>query len=79
MDLGVRLDPHVRIGPSIEQRLNEVQHAIGVRARDGSGFLISILHREIERRPAFGVGKIDVCTVVHQIKRHIVVTVLHGD
>ena len=79
MDFRVSLDPQVRVRSAVEQGLDEIQHAIGARAWNGSRLLISVFHRQIKRCPAFGVGKIDVRPVVHEVKRHSVVTVLHSD
>jgi len=79
MHFRIGLNLHVRIRASIEQGLDEAEHAIRVWSWNGGGLLIAGFHRQVERRPAFGVREIDIRSVIHQIERQIVVAVLHGN
>ena len=79
MNFGGGLDADVRIRAAVEQQRDEFQNAIGAGPGNGGDFLVAVLHREVERRPAFIVGQIHVGSVIDQKLRDGVEAVLHGD
>ena len=66
MDLGVGLDPQVRVRAAVEQGLDHVEDAIGAGRGERGGLRVAVFYGEIERRPAFGVGEVRIGAVVDQ-------------
>ena len=74
----MHLNPAIGIRPAIEQKLNEIEHAVGGWRRYGRRQSIAIGYGQIKRCPTLRVRLIGIGSAIEQKSGDFVVTILNS-